>query len=361
MNVDNKISINYTYDYHLNYEIVLDEKKYTTKGLSGLINLGNKCFLNSIIQCLSNTLKLSDYFLSNDVKKDIKKNGVNFTTTYIKLLTNIWENNQVIKPKSFIDYCSKEFSNYNKSEQEDSFECLLYILDYLHKDISYKLDIDIVGTVENDFDKLMKDSILYWESLYKNDFSIINELFYGLTFNKLSCNDCNNTLKIFESYNSISLHTPQNENSNIYDLLDNYFKDSEDIIFTCDACKKSDASSINRKIWTFPDHVIIHLKRFTNTGQKINTMIEFPLDELNITKYISKDKNDPNNYIYSLYAVNYHNGNDIDTGHYYSSCKNLDNNWYAFNDENVSKYHNNTHIITKDAYILFYYRKFIKK
>ena len=79
-----------------------------------------------------------------------------------------------------------------------------------------------------------------------------------------------------------------------------------------------------------------------------------------MTKYISTDKNDKNHYIYSLYAINYHSGT-ANSGHYWSACKNLNNNWYLFNDGNVSKFHNINDLLTKDAYILFYHRKFIKQ
>ena len=65
--IDDKL---YNYDIHKNYELILSKKIYSGKGLSGLINLGNKCFLNSILVCLSNTLKLTDYFLSNKFKED---------------------------------------------------------------------------------------------------------------------------------------------------------------------------------------------------------------------------------------------------------------------------------------------------
>ena len=78
-------------------------------------------------------------------------------------------------------------------------------------------------------------------------------------------------------------------------------------------------------------------------------------------------KNDPNNYIYSLYAINYHSGN-IQNGHYWSSIKNSDNNWYIINDGHISRYSSNNsnsdfklQLITSDVYLLFYHRKMIKK
>ncbi len=138
----------------------------------------------------------------------------------------------------------------------------------------------------------------------------------------------------------------------------NYFNNIETInTWKCDKCEKTGCKKEN-KIWSFPNYLIIHFNRFKNDGSKINTNIDFPLDNLNLTDYISKDKKDPNNYIYSLYAINYHSGNS-GSGHYFSFCKNLNNNWNLFNDGNVSKIESQN-ILTKDAYILFYHRKMIR-
>ena len=99
----------------------------------------------------------------------------------------------------------------------------------------------------------------------------------------------------------------------------------------------------------------------THTITTIKEYIDFPIDDFDLTKYITKKKRDPNNYIYSLYAINNHEGNTR-SGHYWSSVKNIDGKWYKINDGNVSKYNTvdlKTQLVTSNAYILFYYRKYI--
>ena len=100
-------SIEYEYDFHKHYELKISKSTYNGKGLCGLLNLGNKCYMNSILQCLFNSLKLTDYILSTDYKDDIdvkhKKNEQYVLHSYVTLLNHIWDSNQLIKPKSFIE------------------------------------------------------------------------------------------------------------------------------------------------------------------------------------------------------------------------------------------------------------------
>jgi len=152
---------------------------------------------------------------------------------------------------------------------------------------------------------------------------------------------------------------------NLYDLLDNYIipeqLNAENKWNSPYAKKKVDAEKLNL-IWETPKILIFLIKRFeySYTGaKKLNNLIDFPIDNLNISKYlhpnhVSKYSN------YSLFAINNHTNfnnmgfNGISFGHYYSYCKNYtDNKWYNFDDSNVDEI-DKSKLITNNAYMLFY-------
>jgi len=353
----------YNYNFYQNYDLQLPKSTYVKKGLTGLVNTGNKCFLISILQCLSNTLTLTDYFLSRKYMDEDTDNSLKtkkehiILISYVKLLSNIWEKNQLLKPKSFTEHLSKFIKKYYTFDQQDSHECLLYILDHLHKALSYEIEVDINGVVKTRTDELMKKSLESWKLFYEKGYSFIIQTFNGLNINEVKCNNCDYKDEIFEPYNCLSVNIP-NSTSSLQDCLSDYFHENENVNnWTCEKCNNT--GCVKRcKAWSLPNYIIINLKRFTSNGQKKIHTIDFPHDDLDMTPYVSKERNDPNNYIYTLYAINHHSGS-VSSGHYWSSCKNLNDNWYRFDDGNVSKIENITEI-TKDAYILMYHRKFIK-
>lgn len=358
----------YEYDFHKNYSLKIKKSVYTGKGLCGILNIGNTCFINSILQCLSHTLKLTDYILSTDYRDDYnnskRKNEFYVLNSYVTLINNVWNENQLIKPKSFVENLSKFHSKYFTLQQQDSHECLLYILDLLHKSLSYEIDVEIKGEIKTKSDVLMKKSLENWRHFYEKDYSFIIETFYGSLINNINCiNDkCNYSDEIFEPYNTLSVSIPETS-STLYECLDTYFNEHDEIgSWKCEKCNNNGCNK-SIDLWTLPNNFIINLKRFRNNNDLVNkntNMVTFPLIDLDLTKYISKNKSEPYNFIYDCYAINYHSGN-INGGHYHSACKNLDGKWYNMNDGDVSVYNGTINLVTQDAYILFYQRKFIKK
>ncbi|XP_069036803.1 ubiquitin carboxyl-terminal hydrolase 31 isoform X1 [Lepisosteus oculatus] len=152
-----------------------------------------------------------------------------------------------------------------------------------------------------------------------------------------------------------------------------------DDAWRCPHCKQLQQGSIKLSLWTLPDVLIIHLKRFRQEGDrrmKMQNMVKFPLMGLDMTPHVVKRSQsswslpshwspwrrpyglgrDPEDYLYDLYAVCNHHGT-MHGGHYTAYCKNsVDGQWYCFDDSDVQPI-SEDEVCKQTAYILFYQRR----
>jgi ubiquitin C-terminal hydrolase len=128
----------------------------------------------------------------------------------------------------------------------------------------------------------------------------------------------------------------------------------------CPVCQTKVNAYKILKIWIPPKIMIIQIKRFIHnfgpngyTANKINNMIQYPIWNFNINKYMSKYASKLGTFSYDLCAVSNHAGN-INGGHYYSYVKSsTDNNWYIMDDDTVRLIQEDQ-VVSPNAYILFY-------
>ena len=146
---------------------------------------------------------------------------------------------------------------------------------------------------------------------------------------------------------------------NLDDLLD-YFCSDEHLEkgneWKCGNCHKRVNITKKFSIFYVPKLLIICLKRFAKSGYgygKDDTHINFPIENLDMGKYICGPDKDHSKY--DLFAVSQHYGG-CGGGHYTAVCKNIDGNWYSYNDSSVSSTSASS-AITSAAYVLFYRRK----
>uniref|UniRef100_A0A8C6X9T8 Ubiquitin carboxyl-terminal hydrolase n=1 Tax=Naja naja TaxID=35670 RepID=A0A8C6X9T8_NAJNA len=129
----------------------------------------------------------------------------------------------------------------------------------------------------------------------------------------------------------------------------------------CPTCKKEQLATKKLDLWSLPEILIIHLKRFSYTKfsrEKLDTLVEFPIQGLDFSDFIIKPQKemDASLYKYDLIAVSNHYGGLRD-GHYTTFARNKDTGtWFYFDDSSVSAVSNNQ-IESKAAYVLFYQRQ----
>ncbi|KAM9817376.1 ubiquitin carboxyl-terminal hydrolase 31-like [Neosynchiropus ocellatus] len=185
-----------------------------------------------------------------------------------------------------------------------------------------------------------------------------------------------------ESVRQVKEQHLQPQNCSLAQCFQLYTKEEQlapDDAWRCPHCKQLQQGSIKLSLWTLPDILILHLKRFRQDGDrrmKMQNMVKFPLTGMDMAPHMVKRSQsswslpshwspwrrpygmgrDPEDYLYDLYAVCNHHGT-MQGGHYTAQCKNsIDGQWYCFDDSDVQPI-SEDEVCKQTAYILFYQRR----
>ena len=184
-------------------------------GLTGSINLGNTCYMNSAIACLSNTLELTNYFLTRKYEKDINENNQaglkgRLVREWYKLLYKYWiENNNEGNPKNLRAIMGEIDKRFNLNEQQDSFEFLAILIDKIQEELNKvsKKSYEVIDKQkENETD--IECAKRFWNYFVKRNNSIITDLFTGQCKSTTKCPFCQNVAITYETFNTLTLPIP---------------------------------------------------------------------------------------------------------------------------------------------------------
>jgi ubiquitin carboxyl-terminal hydrolase 8 len=342
-----------------------NHNQYKNKGLTGLENLGNTCYINSCIQILSHTYELND-FLNKEVYKKKIKNIYDsaMILEWDNLRKLMWHENCVISPGKFIKTIQKlaEIKNmdmFTGYAQNDLPEFLIFIIDCFHNSLSREVNMTINGNPENETDKIACKCFEMIKNMYAKDFSEIFNIFYGTHVSQIISIETSEVLSSSpEPYFMINLPIPQGLKSpTLLDCFDYYVEgeilEGENAWFNESTGKKQ---NVKKQIsyWSFPKILAIDLKRFNSSNRKNQILVDFPLENLDLSKYVIGYKKEQ--YIYDLYGICNHSGG-VSGGHYTASVKNANGKWYHYNDRDVSEIKELSKLISPKAYCLFYRKK----
>jgi ubiquitin carboxyl-terminal hydrolase 8 len=341
-------------------------QNYKDNGLSGLSNLGNTCFINSTMQILSHTYELNELLNSENFKRKIKnKYDSAVLVEWDNLRKLLWKECCVVSPNKFFKTIQKiaeikDLNMFTGYSQNDIPEFLLFIMDCFHNSVSREIKMTISGVSENETDNIAVKCFEMIKQTYSKEYSEIWNLFYAIHVSEIISLDNGKQLSIKpEPFFMIDLPIPINNKSpTIIDCFDHYVEgeilDGENAWYNEDINQKV---NVKKKIsfWSFPNILVIDFKRFNSKNQKNQILITFPLDNLDLSKYVIGYKK--SSYNYELYGVCNHTGGVLG-GHYSSYVKNANGKWYHFNDTSVSEI-NRDAIVSPKAYCLFYRKKTI--
>ncbi|KAK4806394.1 hypothetical protein QYF61_016244 [Mycteria americana] len=299
---------------------------------AGLYNLGNTCFLNSVLQCLTYTPPLANYLLSREHSQSCRQQGFCMMCIMEAHVNKVLRASvRVIQPSAVITVLTRIGEHFRLGMQEDAHEFLRYTVDAMQRAcLSGSSDLDISSQAT----------------------TIVHQIFGGFLRSRVTCLSCKAVSDSYEAFLDVPLHIKAA--SSVTAALQDFVKperlDGENC-FKCSKCDKMVAASKRFTVHRAPKVLTVCLKRFEDfTGRKIGKLVEYP-EYLDLRPYMSQTAGEP--LLYTLYAVLVHSGGSCHAGHYFCYTKASNGLWYEMNDASVDGRGIDT-VLRQQAYLLFY-------
>ncbi|BGP39848.1 ubiquitin-specific protease doa4 [Rhodotorula kratochvilovae] len=350
-------------------------------GISGLKNLGNTCYMNSTIQCLSAAVPFARYFTGGTYRKDINVYNPLGTkgalaNAVAELIRALWaQQYHFLSPVTFRENICRVAPQFRGSEQHDAQEFLGFLLDGLHEDCNYVVKkpppVEMTPEREHDLETLPPQvmSDREWQIYKMRNDSFIVQCFQGQFRNQLRCLTCQKTSTTYNTFMPLSVPIPGGRGVGKVSLmacLEQFVRDEVldgDDAWHCPRCKKNRKAVKKLSLSKLPPILVIHLKRFSFHGpfsDKIETQVQYPLSGLDLTHFLPPPMMDqngqssapPKGYMYDLFGVTNHYGN-LSSGHYTAFVRS-GRDWFNIGDSKVTPADPGNVSSAKSAYILYY-------
>ena len=338
----------------------------------GLDNIGATCYMNATIQSFSSVRELSLFFKEKYIPNKDKK----MSKEYYTVIQNLWDikkHGKSYAPNSFKEVLSQLNPMFAGVAANDSKDLINFLLEKLHEELNLGSNKNFNSKLISHADQKDETKMLgiFLKDMQERYKSIISDLFYGVIETKSQCLNCQNTKYNFQVFSFLEFPLQQvndfcykngmrqnfagngNPDIDLYECFFHYQNIStmngNNQIF-CNDCGKNCDALYGTFLYSMPNYFIINLNRGKNAVYKCN--VKFP----EILKLNNLVRMWATNSIFQLKAVICHIGPSSMGGHFIAYCRHYkDNNWYKYNDSNVTKcMENKEYLINGMPYILFY-------
>ncbi|XP_010536980.1 PREDICTED: ubiquitin carboxyl-terminal hydrolase 23 [Tarenaya hassleriana] len=303
---------------------------------AGLENLGNTCFLNSVLQCLTYTEPLAAYLQSAAHQKSCHVAGFCALCAIQKhVRTALQATGRILAPKDLVSNLRCISRNFRNCRQEDAHEYMINLLECMHK--------------------CCLPSGVPSESLDAYKSSLVHKIFGGRLRSQVKCTQCSHCSDTFDPFLDLSLDIARADSLQkalshftAVELLDDGAK-----IYQCERCKQKVKAVKQLTVSKAPYVLTIHFKRFeAHRSEKIDKKVQF-VPTIDMKPFVSGSYE--GDLKYTLYGVLVHYGRSIHSGHYSCFIRTASGMWYSLDDNRVKQVAERT-VFDQKAYMLFYVR-----
>jgi ubiquitin C-terminal hydrolase len=305
------------------------------RGFSSLENISNTCYMNSIIQCLSNNHPFRQYVTELDPETKFK-----VLYHFTNLIKGMWKGNYKITPTNFYKSFIAQFPQYKVHHQHDARDFLFDLL----TEVSSSLEQKCIGITPSVYsNKHYINALQEWRNYFENKSSHVIDNFYGQYLKKFTCSTCSNIYYKYDVFLTINIDAIE---ASVEDLI--YSGLSLDYINgTCENCikdfegedlddipdhLKNPEHSIETLLYKLPQTLIVSVNCFNSSLQKIYKQVK--INET-IDLYKKFVCNTDEVCVYKLSSIVYHQG-DLNSGHYFTVVF-KDDKYHIFNDHEIQK------------------------
>ncbi|KAL1443520.1 hypothetical protein MTO96_007430 [Rhipicephalus appendiculatus] len=292
---------------------------------AGLVNMGNTCFMNTVIQCLTYCPPLANYLLHQD-DHCTKCKTLNFCMMcelQRHMKRALEKSGDTIKPLYIYQRLKAIAKHFQFGQQEDAHEFLRYVIDNLWKAALANYD----GGVK--LDPASKET------------TVVNEIFGGYHRSQVTCMKCKEKSNTYDHFMDLILDI---KNASSLETALEKFVEPEllqnDNAYKCPRCNIKVMAQKRFTVHRAPNVATFQLKRFDANrmfGGKITKHVSYP-EHLELRPYMSDKHGGP--VTYRLNAVLVHLGASCNSGHYFCFV------------HQVSL----GQVLNQQAYVLFYVR-----
>jgi ubiquitin carboxyl-terminal hydrolase 36/42 len=331
----------------MNWELVKDRG-------SGLINLGNTCFINASLQCLANTPPLVQWLLSNShcqycrIKLE-KKFCLFCEAERIVKLIHSKNSYSSANPNNIARRIKDISKTFRFGRQEDASEFLICLIDKI---------VEAYLRSSQPPERLRPSSGTSYEQLCHSQ-TFLHDLFGLVLRSRVICSRCHYISDTFEVQYTwiVSVRNHSDLRQSLQQFVCRETLSGENL-YRCIKCKQLVPAMKRYTLHKASKILLINLKRFEfgKNSHKLSHLVRYP-EYLNVKTYMSEENSNDQSLNYRLYAVLVHVGSSMHSGHYYSYVRSPNNRWYKADDTTMTQCDLNQVLTQHGAYILCYIKE----